>query len=161
MVSMKEAIVDFFKRYAKFKGKSTRAAYWWIQLISFLISLVGFIVMCVFFVCIASGHMGSTNNPVAEWGLWTSIIIGIILSVLVLVCIIPSVALTFRRYQDAGLSLTGALLFFVLTTLLSFFMSVNGFFQTLAIIGIICHYLLLILPSDFLAGKFGKLTRSE
>lgn len=162
MVSMKEAIIDFFKRYAKFKGKSTRAAFWWIQLIGFLISIVGLIAMCLFFVCIASGHMmGPTNTTAAKYGLWTSIIIGIILFILALACIIPSISLTFRRYQDVGLSLTGALIFYVLTTLLSFFVNVNSFFQTLAIIENICSYCLLILPSDFLVGKFGELTRSE
>lgn len=146
MISMKESFIDFFKRYAKFKGKSTRAAYWWMQLIVWIVMLL------LIIAATAAGCGG------IQWLMWT---LGIIAVLFGLTIIIPCLALTFRRYQDVGLSFDGSLIFFVVSIILISFGFLNGFLQTLMVIDYIISFLLLILPTDFLVGKFGKLTRTK
>lgn len=69
------AVKMFFINYANFKGRSTRAEYWWVVLFTFLVSLV-------------LGCLG---------------IVGSILSLLfTLACLIPSLALATRRLHDTN-----------------------------------------------------------
>lgn len=85
-VTFPEAIKSFFANYANFKGRSTRAEYWWVVLFTLLVSWV-----LAFF-----GTFGS----ILSW----------IFSVAI---IIPMLALTTRRFHDVGLSGWLVVVFFV------------------------------------------------
>jgi uncharacterized membrane protein YhaH (DUF805 family) len=94
------AITTVFTRYAVFKGVATRAEYWWFSLFSFIISGVLNVIM------------GDPNNP-------NAVASGISL-VWSLGILIPSLAVSVRRFHDAGFSgkwlllyLVPAILFFI------------------------------------------------
>ncbi len=71
------AIKMFFANYANFKGRSTRAEYWWVVLFMFLVS-------CVL------GMFGTFGNYINY--------------AFTLACLIPSLALGTRRLHDIGKS---------------------------------------------------------
>ena len=88
-VTFGEAIALFFKNYATFRGRSTRAEYWWWQLFAFLVGIVLSFMM--------------KFEPAL-------IILSIIFSLGVF---IPGLALTVRRLHDIGLSGWVLLLYYV------------------------------------------------
>lgn len=69
------AIKLFFANYANFKGRSTRAEYWWVALFLFIVSVA-----------------------LSLFGL------DIISALFSLAILIPSIALAFRRFHDTGRS---------------------------------------------------------
>lgn len=146
MVSFKDAIVDFFKRYFKFKGDSTRAEYWWVQLAEFIVMLILGLIIVI--------GVAIDSEPL----MWTA---GIITFLVGLAIIIPSLALTFRRYQDCGLTVNGALIVWVIIVILGLFAGQNAFMGTLSSFASLVAYLMLILPSGFLKGKLGSLSKSD
>lgn len=81
------AIKMFFANYANFKGRSTRAEYWWVMLFMFLVS-------CVL------GFFGSLGNY--------------IYFAFSLACFIPSLALGIRRLHDTGKSGWWLAIFYIL-----------------------------------------------
>lgn len=76
-VDFSKAIKMFFSNYANFRGRSTRAEYWWVQLFLLIVSFV-----------LESAGMGGQ----------------IICILFYLAIIIPSLALMVRRLHDVGLS---------------------------------------------------------
>jgi uncharacterized membrane protein YhaH (DUF805 family) len=87
------AIKTVFVKYADFKGVSTRAEYWWFSLFSLIVSVV------------LNVLMGDPNDP-------NAVASGISL-VWSLGILIPSLALSVRRFHDAGFSGKWLLLYFV------------------------------------------------
>ena len=81
MVSFSEAIKNFYLKSFQFKGRATRAEFWWIQLYQLLVLLFVFIYMCY------SVEAGS-----------------ITLAIFTLVNIIPLISLQVRRFHDIGQS---------------------------------------------------------
>ncbi len=69
------AIKLFFANYINFKGRSTRAEYWWVVLFTFIVSSI----------------FSVANLVLANL-------------VFTLAIIVPNLALTFRRFHDAGRS---------------------------------------------------------
>ena len=92
-VSAKEAIVRFFKRYFDFRGRSTRAEYWWPQLgiIIVFVAAGGLLELLGF------DENSSDMGPV-EW------IVLIPLSIFLIAIVIPSIALLVRRLHDINRS---------------------------------------------------------
>lgn len=93
MIGAKEAISRFFTRYFDFRGRSSRAEFWWPQLAIFLL-MVG-----------AGGALSamgydSTSDEIrpAEW------IILAPLTFLLFAIVIPSIALLVRRFHDINRS---------------------------------------------------------
>ena len=99
MVSFKEAISLAFNNYANFRGRATRAEYWWFVLLCTLVS--------VLLMGIDSLGTGGFLNVI--WGLGT---------------LIPSLSLGFRRLHDTNkpgywsfIWIGGLLAFIILNTL--------------------------------------------
>lgn len=86
-VTFPEAIKRFFANYANFKGRSTRAEYWWVILFTFLVSW-----FLAFF-----GTFGSILNWIFS-----------------LAILVPMLALTTRRFHDVGLSGWLVVAFFII-----------------------------------------------
>lgn len=111
-VTFGSAVADFFKRYASFSGRSTRAQYWWVALALILACLA---------ICILYGigiAVAVNSHSVALLGF-----AGILLVVFTLGIIIPSLALTARRLHDIGKPAWWIAVWFginVLTQILSF-----------------------------------------
>lgn len=90
-VSFPDAIKDFYKGYFDFKGRSTRAGYWWVQLATAIVYLILFVIM---------GIEVSTSNYY-EPAISPFLIFVFVLFTLSL--IIPNLALSVRRLRDTGL----------------------------------------------------------
>lgn len=76
-VTFTEAVKSFFANYANFKGRSTRAEYWWAILFIYIVSMV-----------------------LTFLGVFGSILSGIFS----LAVLVPSYAILTRRFHDVGLS---------------------------------------------------------
>jgi uncharacterized membrane protein YhaH (DUF805 family) len=87
------AIKTVFVKYAVFKGVASRAEYWWFSLFSLIMSVI------------LNVLMGDPNNP-------NAVASGISL-VWSLGILVPSIALSVRRFHDAGFSGKWLLLYFV------------------------------------------------
>ena len=90
-----------WRRYAEFDGRSRRAEYWMFALYNFL-------------VCIAMGIVGGIGVVLMRHVSWAGGIMIVPLIVYVLAVIVPSLAVTVRRFHDIGKSGWMLLLFAVL-----------------------------------------------
>ncbi|MFT8356996.1 MAG: DUF805 domain-containing protein [Bifidobacterium aquikefiri] len=81
-ISLKDAIIRFFKKYAVFSGRASRSEYWWAYLFTTVVSLA---------ISIIFSAMG---NHIAD-------ALSVLWSLAVLV---PSIAIAVRRLHDANLS---------------------------------------------------------
>ncbi|WP_461215408.1 DUF805 domain-containing protein [Lacticaseibacillus sp. GG6-2] len=106
-VSFGRALKDYLRGYVDFRGRSTRAGYWWVQLILFLIWLALLIWLTA--VIIMSFTVGIAGNGFTRLG-----IPAIIAVVFFLATILPSLALKVRRYRDAGLRGRGTAVILIL-----------------------------------------------
>ncbi|WP_461213442.1 DUF805 domain-containing protein [Lacticaseibacillus sp. GG6-2] len=92
----------FFKNYVNFTGRSTRREYWWFQLWNILITWgVMLILLVSLFGSIGQLLSGSTGDL---HGGQVALMIGSLLVIFVyaLATIIPGIALSVRRFRDAG-----------------------------------------------------------
>lgn len=86
----------FFKNYANFRGRSTRAEYWWAVFVNFVINLL--LLAAFLLVLVSSIHSGDGGRLV--WLLPPLLI----LVIFDLGIFIPKISLTVRRYRDAGVN---------------------------------------------------------
>lgn len=110
-VSFGQAIGDFFKGYFDFRGRTTRAGYWWSQLMLILVMLVLYIWT---FISIASSVNGEPNiAPI------------ILLVLFILGIIIPLFTIQVRRLRDTGMQSKALLAYFIIyyALLYTWFMS--------------------------------------
>lgn len=115
-VTIKTAFRDYFKGYFDFMGRSTRAGYWWVMIIVMLFLFIpGFILLGQFLIAKVPGQAGTVVAQSGQLGLGFSYLVVII----ALVLFIPTLALTIRRYRDAGLNGRGAVTLWVLNGLAS------------------------------------------
>ena len=84
--SLPAAVKRFFTRAFRFKGRSSRSEFWWVQLVVFIIS-------AAFFALEVSAGVDPNDgsNP-----------LGIAEAVFNLIILVPSLSLTWRRLHDAG-----------------------------------------------------------
>ncbi|RIP37304.1 DUF805 domain-containing protein [Staphylococcus gallinarum] len=135
---MLEAYKDFWKRYVDFKGKSNRLQFWTPVLIHII---VVFIVALIGIISFITG----------------AFIISAILSALVgifgLAIIVPMIAVTLRRFYDAGRRRLSAIIliaFSVLINIIFDIVQINGLAISLNIIELISTIILIyvtLLPS--------------
>lgn len=90
-VSFLEAIKDFYRGYFDFKGRSTRAGYWWVQLATAIVYFILFVIMVI--------EVSTSNN--FEPAISPFLVFVFVLFTLSL--IIPNLALSVRRLRDVGL----------------------------------------------------------
>ena len=102
MVSFTEAFPLYLKNYAKFTGRSSRGAYWWLTLVFILISF-GIAIIDMFVFSSVTASLGG-NGPIS-----------IIFS---LATFIPSLAIGIRRLHDVGRSGWWTLLIFTIVGIL-------------------------------------------
>ncbi len=98
----KKAIRGFFVNYTNFSGYSNRREYWWWQLSSTaVLSIVGFGLSLVMFGSWANLMRGNSGemNPLQVAAMVLS---GVLAGVFLVATLIPHVALSVRRFRDAG-----------------------------------------------------------
>ena len=96
-MNLPTAIKTVFSKYADFRGVASRSEYWWFSLFSFIVAVVLDLLM------------GDANNP-------NAVASGVSL-VWSLGILIPSLALSVRRFHDAGFSGKWLLLYLIPTIL--------------------------------------------
>ena len=99
-MSFLEAIKSFWSNYSKFKGRSRRSEYWWIQLFLVLTNLA-----------VAAIDLALMNGDVDRF--ITNGGGGIVGLIWILVTIVPALAVLVRRLHDTGKSGWWALIGFV------------------------------------------------
>ncbi|WP_158865823.1 DUF805 domain-containing protein [Leifsonia sp. AG29] len=92
--SFAEAIRRFFKKYSDFTGRASRSEFWWWFLFAILVAAVYEILL------LTLGTVGNGGRGLGFFG-WLLIVVYI---VWVLVILVPSLALTWRRLHDANLA---------------------------------------------------------
>lgn len=98
-VSFVQAVKDFFNGYIDFKGKSTRAGYWWMILAVWLVELL-----------FAFGLLSALEFIPTSVSQLPAALASIFMTLLVVVwfvCLIPLVSLFVRRMRDVGLTSQG------------------------------------------------------
>jgi uncharacterized membrane protein YhaH (DUF805 family) len=87
-MSMMEAVKVCFDKYAEFDGRSRRSEFWYFRLFQLIV---------IFGLLILAG-IGSLIHDVVAF-----LVLGV-LALFVIACFIPSLAVTVRRFHDAGQS---------------------------------------------------------
>nr|WP_207705239.1 DUF805 domain-containing protein [Enterococcus sp. 665A]MBO1342942.1 DUF805 domain-containing protein [Enterococcus sp. 665A] len=131
-VGFKQAIKDFFVGYVEFKGRTTRAGYWWVQLILMSIRLLfGLILFTTLFSAIINTGMMygyydyyMSDDEIA-WEVFSALfrILPILIFYFVysLAILLPNLSLMTRRMRDAGLRGRGLLVHYIALFLLGMF----------------------------------------
>lgn len=94
------AVRQYFSKYAQFKGYASRSEYWWVQLFQFLvIAIIGTPYYRTYDTGTGSFDLLQGSENVEGWVLASAI--GMF--VWGVVTLLPSLALHWRRFHDAGL----------------------------------------------------------
>lgn len=101
------AVKAFFMNYVNFTGKSSRREFWWFVLFETIVGIIlffttGAIVMQHALKVINSGKFSASSGALDFLG--GSIIAIIVLLLITLAVFLPSIAITVRRFRDAGVS---------------------------------------------------------
>ncbi|WP_125607472.1 DUF805 domain-containing protein [Lapidilactobacillus bayanensis] len=111
-VSFGQAFKDYWRGYVEFRGRTTRAGYWWMTLLTSVwsIFLGDFFIVALF----SSGLFNIFDNDTnVSYGPLIIAAILVVLSFLVL--LLPNLALRVRRYRDAGLRGRGFLVLWAIS----------------------------------------------
>ena len=109
------AIKSCLSKYCTWRGRATRAEYWWFQLLQFIVcsvcniflffALFGLLIVHALSAETAEAMREGTDPPDFSTGLMLGIAVVILLPVLVeLALFLPSLAVTVRRLHDTGRS---------------------------------------------------------
>ncbi len=90
-MGMMDAVKLFFRRYTEFRGRSSRAEYWWVQLFNLLVMIVPYLILLT--VGIGSGGFNLIG-----------ILMALIIGAYVLAVLIPGLAISFRRMHDRNMT---------------------------------------------------------
>lgn len=118
-VSFGTAFKDYWRGYVDFVGQTTRAGYWWMQLIITLWNVALFGMIMVGIVIVSSRYAENGTDPFEGAGFLIFSIIILIISALAL--FLPNLALEVRRYRDAGLRGRGFLVIYGIRILIQIF----------------------------------------
>lgn len=105
-----QAVVRYFKRYARFSGYSSRSEYWWVYLFNVIVGSVFAVLMSMSFLPMMYALSLAHETPDGAllfpdngaWALMPLTIIVIVLTIYSLVTLVPTIALTVRRIRDTG-----------------------------------------------------------
>lgn len=114
-VSFKSAWRDYWHGYVEFLGQTTRAGYWWLQLVlgSVWVVLVGWLITAVL-------------SVLSQQAIWQVIVLPVgVMLIVGLATLLPTLALKVRRLRDAGLRGRGVAVVLGLQYLLSTSVKVN------------------------------------
>lgn len=137
MVSFSDAIKNFYLKAFTFKGRATRAEFWWIRLYQLLVFLFAFICMCY------SVEAG-----------------GIISVIFILVNIIPDISLQVRRFHDIGKSGTTLLTILGVSMICSIAVEIqipiiSGLFALGQLIVSICQFIMNVTHGEKKDNEYG------
>lgn len=114
-VSFGRAFKDFFIGYIDFKGRTTRAGYWWMTLILTILSFVPIIFLFYLAIGAAMSISGGTSeSDMFNYIVGSFIIPLLIIAIIWLALFLPRLAMSVRRYRDAGLRGRGVLVLWVI-----------------------------------------------
>lgn len=104
-VGFVEAVKLFFKKYAQFRGAASRSEFWYAYLGSILIQLIPLAVMFIGAMVMAAGTQVDQYGYTTQTGNPALLLIGAFLWMVVgLACIVPMLAISWRRLHDSGKS---------------------------------------------------------
>lgn len=121
-VNVNRALLDYFQGYADFKGRSTRAGYWWVKLVVGVFHLIFFLILfqadiSIMWDAAMLFRYGYLDQKTLNKEVLTSLLqvlpIIVFYSLICLGLIIPSVALLCRRIRDAGVSGRGFAVYYI------------------------------------------------
>lgn len=166
-VSFGQALKDYFRGYVDFKGRTTRAGFWWVNLVLILLVIA-------FYIAFVAKFISSINSVIYGEPSFGGLIPLVAFAVIFwLALFLPSLALSIRRYRDAGMTGWGILVFYLFsiacgyTQFYSVFSSINfdaygntvsssggsPFFFFLSMVISLFFFLLSVFPSDMLTTK--------
>lgn len=174
-VSFGRAFKDYWSGYVDFKGRTTRAGYWWMRLIINLFWLAVLGIMLAMFLgklltiiplkdfSTSMELTAAQNKALGNWAI--SILVPVLIAGLVgLAMLLPSLALRVRRFRDAGLRGRGQLVLIAIYVVVNMFVSVMTYSQntggvnvsvtpgnTLSLISSLVMFILSVLPTGALA----------
>lgn len=125
-VSFPQAVKDFYKGYFDFKGRTTRAGYWWVTLAIIIAYFVLFILTGI----VSSGR-AYYESPFSPIMVFVIIIFSLSL-------IVPGIALSVRRLRDTGIQSKAILGIYVVyyalygTFMMSFYSSMLNSISSMA-----------------------------
>jgi len=128
-----------FKRYADFEGRSRRMEYWMFQLLNILVVTVLSIPVLVS----AELSGGGTGDLFDDLGIF-GVMSGGLLLLYIFVAFIPSLAVTFRRFHDRGL-----------TAWIYVGLVVAGLIPLIGFIASIAAFVITVLPGDEGPNEYG------
>jgi len=161
-VSFFQAIKDFFVGYVDFKGRTTRAGYWWVTLILSIggllagFAIIGKVFSLIFEIADMYDYNGymyedEAGRLVARF-LTDYLGLFILLFIISLALFLPSLAIAVRRYRDAGLRGRGTLTLYITSVVIGL-LGVGNYSAFLALISSaisIFFFVLTLLPTDSL-----------
>ncbi|WP_225047964.1 DUF805 domain-containing protein [Lacticaseibacillus kribbianus] len=100
-VTIGRAYADFFKGLIEFRGRSTRAGYWWVQLLAYIVNFVVMMVMSVSLVTQALTKYGDNVDKATQVA--TSQLTPVVL-ILSLITMVVELSLVTRRNRDVGIT---------------------------------------------------------
>lgn len=163
-VSFGQSIKDFFKGYIDFSGRSTRAGYWWMQLVLWIAEFI----ISFGFVWAVFSHLSNyfegifyqsgVEECVSEiFNSGISVIVWMVIAVIFFFAfIIPTIALVVRRMRDAGLSTAGIVTFyivFIALVLTDLFIDNGPIVHFFVVLFTLMNFVIKVLPSDCLNAK--------
>ena len=163
-VTFFQAIKDFFAGYVEFKGRTTRAGYWWVRLVGIIIS-IAFLSMTISLLMYAAmdatqyyqyDNYSYEDYQAIGYNFLSTIFrytpFFLIYGIGVLTLFLPNLSLECRRLRDAGMTgrgiLTNYLMIFGLSFLMGFFYSANSYaYETMTYshLGLFCLGLIFII----------------
>lgn len=163
-VSFVQAVKDFFKGYVDFSGRTTRAGYWWMQLLAWIIEVViglGLVwslfnhfsnyIENIFYQSGVEEYVSEIFNSGTAFIVWMVIAI-----IFFLAFIVPMIALNVRRLRDAGLSTAGIVTFYVVfiaLTLTDMFIDNGPIVHFFVVLFALMNFVIKVLPSNCLNAK--------
>lgn len=102
--SFGQSVRRFFRAYAKFDGRASRSEFWWIVLFSALVQFVPILVLLGLFGIAVSTTASSDPYSTGMSGAAVVVMLlgGLLMLGISLAMLIPSLALGWRRFHDAG-----------------------------------------------------------
>lgn len=167
-VSLGRAVKDFFKGYIDFKGKSTRAGYWWIQLFIWIFEAIifagivsslvmsfplNFSMMETDLANQSTIDMFTSGMGYASYAFTAWCIIGCIGF---FAFVIPSIALAVRRFRDAGVTSEGIVVFamiYIALFLTDIFVDNGPLIHFFWLFCMMLSFVVKLLPSDYLLAR--------
>lgn len=98
--SFTEACTRFWKRFATFNGRASRSEFWWAQLMVALLIMIPSAILIVLTI-VGANQVAQGGDPSVAISLLI-LLLTVLLVLIGLAIIVPQLALTWRRVEDAG-----------------------------------------------------------